>query len=125
MHKSDKAKREQSTSIMENDKNRPLNDYTTPSARGRRSSIVKSPIDADNFELNPVLIAMIQQNQFRGAPMDNPYLQLEVFLEYFEMIKSDGVSVDVIRLRSFPFSIRDKARVWLHSRPLDGIIKWD
>ena len=34
---------------------------------------VKQPtIDANNFELKPALITMVQQNQFTGHPTENP-----------------------------------------------------
>ena len=32
---------------------------------------------------------------------------------------------DVIRLRLFPFSVRDKPQLWLTSLPNESIIKWD
>ena len=34
---------------------------------------IKQPaIDANDFELNPALIRMVQQNQFTGHPTENP-----------------------------------------------------
>jgi len=41
------------------------------------------------------------------------------------MLKPNGVSTDAIQLRLFPFSLRDKARTWLHSFPLECITIWD
>jgi len=41
------------------------------------------------------------------------------------MLKLNEVSTDAIRLRLFPFSLKDKARAWLHSLPPDSIHTWD
>ncbi|XP_042405116.1 uncharacterized protein LOC121995443 [Zingiber officinale] len=99
--------------------NKLLRDYAAPSARGLRSSIRRPPIEANNFELKPALLNMIQQHQFGGAPTEDPNLHMEVFLEFCETLKYNGASADAIRLRLFPFSLRDKARAWLHSLPSD------
>ncbi|XP_042449055.1 uncharacterized protein LOC122033980 [Zingiber officinale] len=50
--------------------NKLLRDYAAPSARGLRSSIRRPPIEANNFELKPALLNMIQQHQFGGAPTE-------------------------------------------------------
>ena len=41
------------------------------------------------------------------------------------MLKLNGVSSDAIRLRLFLFSLRDKARTWLHYLPSGCITTWD
>jgi len=41
------------------------------------------------------------------------------------MLKLNRVSTNAIRLRLFPFSLRDKARAWLRSLPLGYITTWD
>jgi len=57
--------------------------------------------------------------------MEDPNLHLLVFLEVCDTLKINGVSTDAIRLRLFPFSLRDKARAWFHSLPLGSITTWD
>ena len=37
----------------------------------------------------------------------------------------NGVSADAIRLRLFPFSLRDKAKLWLSSLAPNSITSWD
>ena len=68
---------------------------------------------------------MVQQSQFGGLPMEDPNLHLFVFLEVCDTLKTNGASTDVIRLRLFPFSLRDKARAWLHSLPSGSISTWE
>lgn len=86
-----------------NDENIPLKDYATPSTRGLKYSIRRPLIDANNFELKPSLLSMIQQNKFRGTPTNDSNLYLEVFLEYCETLKFNGAFVDAIRLQLFFF----------------------
>ncbi|KAG7951308.1 hypothetical protein I3843_12G001500 [Carya illinoinensis] len=87
---------------------RPLKDYVRPVVNGNYSSIMRQTINANNFELKPALISMVQQAQFSGSPLDDPNIHL--FLEICDTVKINGVTEDTIRLRLFPFSLRDKAR---------------
>jgi len=57
--------------------------------------------------------------------MEDPNLHLSVFLEVCDALKINGASTDAICLRLFSFSLRDKARAWLHSLPLGTISMWD
>ena len=41
------------------------------------------------------------------------------------MFKQNGVSDDAIKLRLFPFSLKDKARVWLNSIPAGTFTSWN
>ena len=69
------------------------------------------PIVNDNY----ALISMVQQAQFSGSPLDDPNIHLAMFLEICDTVKMNGVTEDTIRLRLFPFSLRDKTRGWLQS----------
>ncbi|KAJ9167352.1 hypothetical protein P3X46_022013 [Hevea brasiliensis] len=82
-------------------------------------SITRLRVEANNFELKPALCQMVQQSQFGGNPSESPHVHLAHFLEISDMLKINGVSDDAIRLRLFPFSLKDRAREWLHSLPPD------
>ena len=68
---------------------------------------------------------MGKQSQFEVTPLEDLNLYLLVFLEGCNTLKLNGVSTDTIRLGLFPFSLRDKARAWLHSLPSGCITTWD
>ncbi|MCH89637.1 putative transposable element protein [Trifolium medium] len=95
---------------LANNDNRPLKDFVVPSEDEPHSSIVNPAIQANNFELKPSLLQIAQQNQFSGNPTEDPNLHLSVFVQFADTLKSNGVDPEAIRLRLFPFSLRDRAR---------------
>ena len=69
---------------------------------------------------------MIQTSiQFGGMPDDDPNAHIANFLEIYDTFKHNGVSLDAIRLRLFPSSLKDKAKSWLTSLPSGSITTWD
>jgi len=88
-------------------KRRTLRDYVTLGVHIQTPGITIPPVVAHNFELKPALISMVQQSQFGGSPMEDPTLHLSVFLEVCDTLKINGVYTNAIRLRLFPFSLRD------------------
>ncbi|XP_068662913.1 uncharacterized protein [Aristolochia californica] len=103
---------------------RTLKDYVRPVVNDNYSGIRCQTINANNFELKPALISMVQRAQFSGLPIDDPNIHLVIFLEICHTLKINGVTEDTIRLRLFPFSLRDKARGWLQSLQLESITSW-
>ena len=84
-------------------------------------AITQPAIDANDFELKPALINMVQQNQFAGHPTENPNEHLGRFLRITNSIKLSGVKPEVIQLKLFPFSLRDMAITWFNSLPLESV----
>ncbi|KAK5771558.1 hypothetical protein PVK06_047775 [Gossypium arboreum] len=101
---------------------RTMYDYAKPSLTRTKSSIVRPAVAANTFELKPNTIQMIQQFvQFDGLQDEDPNAHLANFLELCDTFKINGVSDDVIRIRLFPFSLRNKAKQWLNSLPRGSI----
>ena len=92
---------------------RVLRDYALPQASGITFSIVSPAVEDNNFALRPALICFVEREQFAGHPSENPNAHLRKFLAKYDTIKINGVSSDAIRLRLFPFSLRDRASDWL------------
>ena len=67
---------------------------------------------------------MVKKQQFNGNLSENPNGHLSNFLEVCGTIKMNGVDHDVIKLKLFPFSLRDKVRSWFHNLMLASINKW-
>jgi len=102
-----------------------LRDFITLGDQGISSSIARPIVEVNNFELRPTVISVVQQSQFGGSPMNYPNLHLSIFLEVCDTLKLNRVSTDAICLRIFLFSLKDKARAWLHSLSPDSIRTWD
>ena len=77
---------------MAGEERRTLCDFVTPGVQGIASSVARPAADAKNFELKPALISMVQQSQFGEAPLEDPNLQLLVFLEVCDTLKLHRVS---------------------------------
>lgn len=89
------------------------------------TNIVKPEIIAPQFELKPIMFQMLQTvGQFNGLPTEDPHLYLRLFMEVSDCFKLPGVTNDALRLKLFPYSLRDRARAWLNSLPSGSVITW-
>ena len=77
--------------------NRALKDYFVLNVGVSR--IRRPPIQANDFEIKPTIIQMIQSSvQFKGLANDYPNLHIANFLEICDTFKHNGVTDDAIRL---------------------------
>ena len=103
-----------------------LMDYSQPKINDIQSSIIRPAIRANTFEIKSSTIQMIQNSvQFGGSPIEDPNMHIRDFIEICDTFKFNDVTEDAIKLRLFPFSLRDKAKCWLHSLPTRSITTWD
>ena len=82
-------------------------------------------IEANNFELKPALIIMVQQHQFPRHPSEDPNEHMGRFMRMANTVKLNGVRPEVIRLQLFPFSLRDVAATWFESLPVRSVTNWE
>lgn len=75
------------------------------------SSVVKPVVDAYNFEIKPSIIQMVQKNKFRELANEDPYVHLSCFSQLCDTFKMNEILDDAIKMRLFPFSLRDKVNV--------------
>ncbi|KAL0454833.1 UNVERIFIED_CONTAM: hypothetical protein Slati_0822500 [Sesamum latifolium] len=84
------------------DVERPMMEYSFPTADGTISSIAKPAVQANNFEIKPTIIQIIRSSvQFSGLPDEDPNKHLANFLEICDTFRFNGVSDDAVRLRFF------------------------
>ncbi|XP_074343484.1 uncharacterized protein LOC141682685 isoform X1 [Apium graveolens] len=103
-----------------------LMDYSQPKIDDIQSSIVRLAITSNTFEIKASTIQMIQNSvQFGGSPIEDTNMHIRDFIEICDTFKFNGVSKDAIKLKLFPFSLRDKAKSWLHSLSTGSITKWE
>ena len=102
-----------------------MEDFWKPIIQDEYSAIKQPAIDANNFELKPTLITMVQQNQFTNHPTEDPNEHLGRFLRMANTVKLNGVRPEVIKLHPFPFSLRDIVATWYESLPYGSVDTWE
>ncbi|XP_024178805.1 uncharacterized protein LOC112184801 [Rosa chinensis] len=108
---------------MAEDETKALKEFTAPTALTTSSCIVVAPIHAGvRFEIRPATIQSLPN--FYGKTNEDPYLHVEEFKDICGTFQYE-ISDEQIRLRLFPFSLKDKARKWLSSLPPGSINTWD
>ncbi|RVW86151.1 hypothetical protein CK203_038042 [Vitis vinifera] len=46
---------------------------------------------------------------------ENPYAHIKEFEDVCNTFQEGGASIDLMRLKLFPFTLKDKAKIWLNS----------
>ena len=102
-----------------------MEDFWRPIIQEEYSAIRQPTVDANNFELKPTSITMVQQHQFTGHPTEDPNEHLGRFLRMANTVKLNGVRPEVIKLHLFPFSLRDITTTWYESLPYGLVDTWE
>ena len=102
-----------------------MEDFWRPVIQEEYSTVRQPAIEANNFELKPALITMVQQNQFIGHLTEDPKEHMDRFLRMANTVKLNGVRPEVIKLHLFPFSLRDIAATWYESLPYGSVNTWE
>ncbi|KAL4352889.1 hypothetical protein GQ457_06G010670 [Hibiscus cannabinus] len=58
-------------------------------------------------------------------PIQDARQHLRSFIEVCDSFRQQGVHKDVLRLKLFPYSLRDRARLWFNSIPSGSVESWD
>ena len=61
---------------------------------------------------------------FHGMESENPYRHIWDFEEVCNTFKEDATNLDLMRLKVFPLTLKDKAKIWLNSLRPKTIRNW-
>ena len=61
---------------------------------------------------------------FHGMKSENPYAHIKEFEDVRNTFREGGASIDLMRLKLFPFTLKDKAKIWLNSLRPRSIRTW-
>ncbi|KAL4367044.1 hypothetical protein GQ457_05G022450 [Hibiscus cannabinus] len=104
---------------------RTVRDYLAEDLVGLNPTVTMPDFEAEHFELKPVIFNMLNTlGQFGGTPIENARQHVKSFLEICNSFKIHGVSNDVLKLKLFPYSLRDKAKTWLNNLQPGSLQSW-
>ncbi|CAN6583540.1 unnamed protein product [Malus baccata var. baccata] len=86
-----------------------MRDYTKPTEYNAPSCIALAPI-TQRFEIRPQIFQLLPI--FLEKEEKNPYHHIKAFFKLCSTFTFTNVTEEQIRLRLFPFSLRDKASSW-------------
>ncbi|CAN6465710.1 unnamed protein product [Victoria cruziana] len=90
-----------------------LCEYFIPSEYDQHTAIMGPDIGASQYEIKASVINMLPT--FHGIENEDPYRHIDEFLDVCATFRVHGVDDDVLRLRLFSFSLKEKAKYWLKS----------
>ncbi|XP_058202597.1 uncharacterized protein LOC131317035 [Rhododendron vialii] len=100
----------------------PLVECFIPNEYESTSCIVMPTVRANQYEIRPGTLQMLPS--FYGKPNEDPYDNLNQFMETSKIICIRDFDKDALKLLLFPFSLKDKAKQWLNSLPANSITSW-
>ena len=72
--------------------------------------------------IRPYLVPLLPT--FHGMKSENPYSHIREFEEVYNTFKEDTATVDLMRLKLFPFTLKDKEKIWFNSLRPRSIQNW-
>jgi hypothetical protein len=84
-------------------------------------SCIMFPPNAPHVEIKQRLIAILLD--FRGLENENPYVHVRAFEEVIGSFYTQNI-IESVKLRFFPFSLKDKAKGWLYTVKPRSIGSW-
>ena len=98
---------------------RSMRDHIHPPRVSAPSCIVPPPED---IIIKPYIVPLLPT--FHGMESENPYSHIREFEEVCNTFKEDISNVDLMRLKFFPLTLKDKAKIWLNSLRPRTIRNW-
>ena len=89
---------------------RSMRDHIHPSRVSAPSYII--PL-AEDVAVRPYLVPLLPT--FHGIENENPYTHIRDFEEVCTTFKEGEIDMDLLKLKAFPLSLKDKAKIWLDS----------
>jgi len=101
-----------------------LRQFSAPSSSHIPTGLNANQASNDDFELKTGLVNMVQASPFCGKASEDANAHLQNFLEVSNTINPKGTTLDIVRLRLFPFSLLGKAKTWFYSNK-EAFTTWE
>ena len=98
---------------------RSMRDHIHPPRVSAPSCIIPP---ADVVVVRPYLMTLLPT--FHGLENENPYTPIQEFKEVCTTFKEGVTDMDLLKLKAFPLTLKDKAKIWLNSMRPRTIRNW-
>ena len=98
---------------------RTMRDHIHPPRVSAPSCIIP-PVD--DVAVRPYLVPLLPT--YHGMENENPYTHLRDFEEVCTTFKEGMMDMDLLKLKAFPLTLKDKAKIWLNSLRPRTIRNW-
>ena len=88
-----------------------LHQFLAPSSSHIPTRLHQDQASYDGLELKTGLVNMVQASPFCGKAFEDANAHLQNFLEVSNTINPKETTLDIVRLRLFPFSLLGKAKM--------------
>ncbi|KAI5343429.1 hypothetical protein L3X38_011305 [Prunus dulcis] len=105
-----------------NNDNRALEDYAQPVIPNSPSCILL-PTEARNYDLKSSYFHMLPS--FYGLPNEDPLAHIKEFYNVVSGLPLQGVTEANLRMRVFPYTLKDRAKGWLMTLAPGSLTTWD
>ncbi|CAL9024790.1 unnamed protein product [Prunus brigantina] len=99
---------------------KPLCEFSIPKVTDQPSCIVYPQLTVDRFELKSGMIHLLPT--YYGNTTEDPYMHIKQFFEICATIKIQGLDDEQIKMRLFPFSLKDKAKMMVDATSGEGLM---
>ena len=76
----------------------------------------------EDVAVRPYLVPLLPT--FHGMENENPYMHIRDFEEVCTTFKEGAFDMDLLKLKDFPLTLKDKAKIWLNSLRPRTIRNW-
>ena len=90
--------------------NNKLCDFSNSNNNDFLSTLIAPLNDVESCEINGALLNLVMKDQFSGLPSKDVATHLNNFVDLCEMQKKKDTDNDIVKLKLFPFSLRDRAK---------------
>ena len=98
---------------------RSMRDHIHPPRVSAPSCIIPP---AEDVAVRPYLVPLLPT--FHGMENENPYTHIWDFEEVCTTFKEGAFDMDLLKLKAFPLTLKDKAKIWLNSLRPRAIRNW-
>ena len=109
----------QPTTPMNPNAYRTMRDHIHPPRVSAPSCIIPP---ADDVAVRPYLVPLLPT--YHGMENENPYTHIRDFEEVCTTFKEGMMDMDLLKLKAFPLTLKDKAKIWLNSLRPRTIRNW-